>query len=754
MTGKVDHSGTLRSYSFLGGATFINMLVSLVRVKAIALLLGPAGVGLMGLLLNIMSTASTLIGLGVGSSGTREIAEQVGRSDQEKVDTARRALFWGTMLLALFGGISIFLLRHVLAAEILHDPGLSSSVGWLSVGVVLTIAASSQSALITGMRRVGEIAKIQVISQLSATAIGLGVISYYGIGGLVFHVIAFPLMAFIVSHLYVAKLPEIKSAPSGIRELSEQLSGLIRLGMAFMLANFVTVGGQLIVCTLIQKELGIVSLGYFQASWGLSMVYLSFILAVLGTDYYPKLAGIMHRRNEANALINQQTEVAILMAAPLTLFLLGTLPWVIRILYSPEFIPATDILRWLVYADVLKIASAPLRLVILASGRGRLFLLSEALGMGVFIVSAWIFLPIYGVEGAGIGYFVMYSLYLPLVYYLAKKQVGFSWNKRVKNTILGLAALVSTSILVGNYGEIAELAASIVFAISCFIYTLVFMYRSAGSSRPKNFVNKFVELVFPRRIKSKIKSSIRWISLYLLRFTLRVRSPVADPSFGDLLVLAPHPDDEIIGIGGCVMASVCDGKSVHIVFLTDGESSCPEENPEDVKEQRRHLTLKAAEQAGIPRQNIHRIGLPDGAVPRRGEPGYEIAVMEIKGLIEKIRPDSVMATHIMDVWPHDHVACAQMSEDAVSLCNQKPELYWYWVWAWHNQRPWRLWLNWPKQMFAVDIRPWVSRKLELVSIYLDPKAPGGAPWSGSLPETLRRASRFEIEVLEKRLAGP
>ena len=58
-----------KSTAFTGGASFINILLGVVRTKVMAVLLGPSGVGLMGLYMTITGLASTLVGMGVGSSG-------------------------------------------------------------------------------------------------------------------------------------------------------------------------------------------------------------------------------------------------------------------------------------------------------------------------------------------------------------------------------------------------------------------------------------------------------------------------------------------------------------------------------------------------------------------------------------------------------------------------------------------------------------------------------------------------------------
>ena len=69
-----SHRQVFRSSAVIGGSSAINMIIGIVKVKVLAVLLGPAGIGLMGLYQNIMGMAATLAGCGIGSSGVRQVA--------------------------------------------------------------------------------------------------------------------------------------------------------------------------------------------------------------------------------------------------------------------------------------------------------------------------------------------------------------------------------------------------------------------------------------------------------------------------------------------------------------------------------------------------------------------------------------------------------------------------------------------------------------------------------------------------------
>src|SRR5690606_30077475 len=72
----------LKSTAMIGGSSLVNVAFSVLRMKAIAVLLGPGGVGLMSLYTSMADLTQTLAGLGIQASGVRQIAEAAGTGDE------------------------------------------------------------------------------------------------------------------------------------------------------------------------------------------------------------------------------------------------------------------------------------------------------------------------------------------------------------------------------------------------------------------------------------------------------------------------------------------------------------------------------------------------------------------------------------------------------------------------------------------------------------------------------------------------
>lgn len=462
----------LRSSSIIGGASVINIFVGLVKVKVAAVLLGPAGVGVIGLLQSLLTTASVVAALGFGTVGTRQIAEAAGRGDDGGVAAARRALFWGTIGLGTAGAAGFWLVRDILAVHVMNDPPSGTQLGWLAVGVALSVAAGSQTALLNGLRRIDDLALISIASGILSTILGVSALFWLNDAAVLLFVLATPISSFILGHWFVSRVGPIKAPPTPLIELGRQWHIMAKLGAAFMISGLVVTLGQLIVRTLVQRELGADALGHFQAAWMISMTYIGFVLTAMGTDYYPRLTAVIRDHDAVNHLVNQQTEVAILLAGPVFLVMLALAPWVVELLYSSSFQDAATILRWQILGDFLKVASWPLGFVILAAGDGRTFMFAESAAIGVLVLGTWLGLPLVGIQATGIAFLAMYGIYLPLVYWLAKRRTAFAWNRSVINLLWLFLTATIALFLIAGLSEIAGALAGSLLGVGLATYSL------------------------------------------------------------------------------------------------------------------------------------------------------------------------------------------------------------------------------------------------------------------------------------------
>ena len=119
-----------------------------------------------------------------------------------------------------------------------------------------------------------------------------------------------------------------------------------------------------------------------------------------------------------------------------------------------------------------------------------------------------------------------------------------------------------------------------------------------------------------------------------------------------ILIIAAHPDDEVLGCGGTITRLVKEGKEVYVLILTDGFSSRTEFNTsKDVKLLERHhkYALQAGNLMGV--SEVKVLGFPDQKMDTL--PILDI-IQAIELEIKKIQPDTIFTHHGGDL-NQDHV---------------------------------------------------------------------------------------------------
>src|SRR5438034_6388645 len=103
--GTHTYGQILKSSALIGGSSVINVAVNIVRAKAMALLLGPTGVGLVGLYSSVLNLTHSVAGMGINQSGVRQIAEAVGSNETARIARTAAVLRRTSLALGIAGAL-------------------------------------------------------------------------------------------------------------------------------------------------------------------------------------------------------------------------------------------------------------------------------------------------------------------------------------------------------------------------------------------------------------------------------------------------------------------------------------------------------------------------------------------------------------------------------------------------------------------------------------------------------------------------
>jgi len=284
----------LRASAIMGSSSAVAIVTGIVKTKVMAVLLGPAGIGFMGLLQSILTTAGTISGMGLASSGVREIAAVQADGAPEKMARTRSALWWAAVVFGLVGALVLVLLREPIARFTFGTSAYGYAIAYLAIGVWATTISGAQRALLNGLRRLGDLARVNIFGSLAAMIIGVLAVWQWGITGVVIAVVTAPLTTMAVSWWLTRGLMTPKTTVT-VKDLGEPLRKLLRLGVVFMITALRTVGIQFLVRVRGTRTLGLEATGHFQAAWSISTLYQ--VLPLQSSHSTPKPVPGIHRDN-------------------------------------------------------------------------------------------------------------------------------------------------------------------------------------------------------------------------------------------------------------------------------------------------------------------------------------------------------------------------------------------------------------------------------------------------------------------------
>ncbi len=444
VSGQSTYREILRSTAMIGGSSAANIAIGIARTKAMALFLGPAGFGLMGALAVIADLARTIAEMGINNSGVRQIAEATGSGDAQRIARTAAVLRRTAIALGLLGALLLLVFCRPVAVMTFGNEDQAISVALLSLAVFFRLIADGQGALLQGMRRIGDLAKIGILSSLYGTLVSVPLVYWLREEGVAAALVAVALASAVTAWWYARKVV-IERPVITPPQLRQEVSGLLKLGLAFMASGLLTIGAAYIVRIILIRYDGLEAAGLYQSAWTLGGLYVGFVLQAMGADFYPRLVRVASDNEECNRLVNEQAHISMLLAGVGVIATLGFAPLVLDIFYSAQFSSATETLRWICLGMMLRVISWPMGYVIVAKGAQTVFFLTELAWAIVNVGLSWVFVIWFGIAGAGIAFFASYVFHAAMIYVVVRKMSGFHWSTvafRTGTMVVSLIALV------------------------------------------------------------------------------------------------------------------------------------------------------------------------------------------------------------------------------------------------------------------------------------------------------------------------
>jgi enterobacterial common antigen flippase len=430
---KSTYGQILKSSTLVGGSQLLNIAIGIVRTKVMAVLLGPAGTGLFGLYNSIADLAQSIAGMGVNGSGVRQIAEAAGCDNVYRIGRTAAVLRRMSIVLGLLGTVLLVAVSGPVSIATFGNNQHTAAVSLLSIAVFFRVVSAGQGALIQGMRRISDLAKMGVLGALAGTLISIPMVYVLREKGIVPSLIAVAATTIATSWWYSRKI-DVPATSMTASQVRQEATSLLKLGFAFMASGLMTMGAAYVVRTTVLHRVGVEATGLYQSAWTLGGLYVGFILQAMGADFYPRLTARANDNPACNRMVNEQARVGLLLAGPGVIATLTFAPLVIALFYTTKFAGAVEVLRWICLGVTLRVITWPIGFIILAKGNQPLFFWSELAWTVVNVTLTWICVGYFGLVGAGIAFFGSYVFHGILIYTIVSRLSDFRWSSENRKT--------------------------------------------------------------------------------------------------------------------------------------------------------------------------------------------------------------------------------------------------------------------------------------------------------------------------------
>jgi PST family polysaccharide transporter len=192
---------------------------------------------------------------------------------------------------------------------------------------------------------------------------------------------------------------------------------------------------------------GLEAAGHYQAAWTLGGTYVGLVLHAMGTDFYPRLVAAAGDCALCNRLVNEQTQVSLLLASFGVLATMTLAPLALVIFYSSAFVVAAEALRWICLGMALRVLTWPMGYVIIAKGSQRLYMLTELAWMVVNVGLSYVLVRTFGLAGAAAAFGLSYAFHGLLIYPFVRRLSGFVFDPRTTRIALGFGLVMAAVML-------------------------------------------------------------------------------------------------------------------------------------------------------------------------------------------------------------------------------------------------------------------------------------------------------------------
>lgn len=450
MQEKNFYSPIFKSTKIFGASHFVKIGTKIITNKIAAIYLGAVGIGIIGIVENLLSILFGIVNFGLTSSSVREIALLNKESEEVKNKEKRMisiiyywSLFSGLLGAVFFGLISYSFFKNTY-------PSNSSYLWFVLVALYFVFFAlfSARMSILQGRREIKKMVKIQVIISFIQMFLALGCYFFFKINGIAIAILISAIVSFLVVYFNTKNTIRFEKNNLTLKQVFFEGLPMVKLGIILSLGTLINQLAFYVIRLFLKDFLSIEALGVFQVSYTILIGYLGIIFIVMSNDFYPQLCNLESDTPIFEKYINDQTQFALFLVVPLVLLMYLLAPQLVVLLYSNSFLDVLLILKIALIGLIFKTIAWPIGFISLVKGNKKLFFKQNLLSDIVNVICSVVCTYYFGLKGLGFAFAIVFLVSLLYNFFTVTKNYSFSYSTETKRIIvlsmvIGAIALLS-----------------------------------------------------------------------------------------------------------------------------------------------------------------------------------------------------------------------------------------------------------------------------------------------------------------------
>jgi O-antigen/teichoic acid export membrane protein len=407
---KITQTNLFKITSLNSFSVLLKLGTGLITSKLIAVFVGPSGMALMGNLRNFISSVEGVSTLGFQNGIVKYISEN--ENNKKVLKKIISTLLISFLIVAFFLSILIFIFSDYFCYKIFGN-NFRYSIVLNVVALVLPWNAISILflSILNGLGKYNKVIYANIIANVLCVLLSFVLIFYFRTIGAFFSVVFVPVILVFVTSFY----------------LPEEIKSFIRIKFYEfdfkILKNFSSFSLMVLPPTILSPifklktriflidNVGLDQAGFWEAITKISNLYLLFVSTIVSVYFYPQLI-------KANGIAETKKIILSFYKFILPVFILGMFLIyfsriiIVKILFTDEFFPVSELFFWQLTADVFGICGLILGFLLIAQKRTFHYIIIEVLAILFLYFASLFFIKTFGVQGALIAQCLETLLYL------------------------------------------------------------------------------------------------------------------------------------------------------------------------------------------------------------------------------------------------------------------------------------------------------------------------------------------------------